>query len=179
MLTVFDLMSRTLVTVSPGTTLREALMLLAEHRVSGAPVVSRGRVVGVVSATDLLAVENNAFAAAEADGAALPNEAHQVTGFWVAADESAVAYLGEAWADPWSEPTGRLASGRDTLSRHTVAEVMSRPICWVPPELPVRDAAAYMTNAGVHRVLVLDGDRLVGVLSTVDIVRAVGNGLTL
>jgi CBS domain-containing protein len=36
-----------------------------------------------------------------------------------------------------------------------------------------------MTRAGVHRVLVLDGDRLVGILSAVDIVRAVGQGLVL
>jgi CBS domain-containing protein len=183
MLTVSSLMSRTVVTVGPDTTLHKALTLFAEHRISGAPVVAAGIVLGVVSATDLLDMEATALAAAVVSGSLNADDARERPAFWQTADEPPAAYFGEVWADPGADVPEMLRrgsdSGQDVLSGHTVSEVMSRPICWVPPEMAVRDAAAYMTRAGVHRILVLDGDRLVGVLSAVDIVRAVGESLAL
>jgi len=52
-----DVMSRDVVTVDLSTPLREVAALLAEKRISGLPVVSEGRVVGVVSEADVLAKE--------------------------------------------------------------------------------------------------------------------------
>ena len=51
MLALRDIMTADVVTVSPQTTLREAMELLAQRHLSGAPVVSGGELVGVVSAT--------------------------------------------------------------------------------------------------------------------------------
>lgn len=52
---VKDLMSRDVVTVSPGATVKHAAELLVEHKVSGLPVVDTdGRVLGVISERDLL-----------------------------------------------------------------------------------------------------------------------------
>lgn len=56
MLRIKDIMTTKVVSASPGTTLREALELLSEHQISGAPVLENGRIVGIFSATDLLAV---------------------------------------------------------------------------------------------------------------------------
>ena len=41
---------------------------------------------------------------------------------------------------------------------------------------PVREAASLMTVEQIHRVIVLDGKRLVGILSASDIAAAVGRG---
>ncbi|MFZ7942173.1 MULTISPECIES: CBS domain-containing protein [Bacillaceae] len=49
---VEDIMSRTLVTVSPDTTSKEAAMLMAEHQVRRLPVVENGELVGIVSLGD-------------------------------------------------------------------------------------------------------------------------------
>jgi CBS domain-containing protein len=46
----------------------------------------------------------------------------------------------------------------------------------VRPDDEVRVAARRMSAADVHRVLVLEGGRLVGILSASDIVRAVAAG---
>ena len=46
----------------------------------------------------------------------------------------------------------------------------------VTPDDDVREAARQMLYADVHRLFVTDGDRLIGVISTTDIVRAVANG---
>jgi CBS domain-containing protein len=46
----------------------------------------------------------------------------------------------------------------------------------VAPDEDVREAARQMLYAEVHRLFVAEGDRLVGVISTTDIVRAVATG---
>jgi CBS domain-containing protein len=177
MLKVRDLMSTDIVAMPPEATLRDALELFAERHISGAPVVSGGRVLGVVSATDLIDFETDAQPPGGTASHAVAEEM-EAPGHWLEGDEPPAAYFGEVWADTGAdllEEFQRAEEGeRDLLSRHTASEIMSRPICWVPPDLDIADAAAYLTKAGVHRVLVLDGGRLVGVLSAMDIVRAVG-----
>jgi CBS domain-containing protein len=52
---VRELMTSPAVTVGPGTTLKQAVHLLDEHRISAMPVVDdTGRIVGVVSEADVL-----------------------------------------------------------------------------------------------------------------------------
>jgi predicted transcriptional regulator len=54
-LTAGDLMSRGVVTVPQGTTLRAAAQILLHEQISGVPVVdAAGRCVGILSATDFL-----------------------------------------------------------------------------------------------------------------------------
>ena len=53
MLKLRDIMTRELVTLSPEHSLREAMSILSSRPISGAPVVTNGKVVGVVSLTDL------------------------------------------------------------------------------------------------------------------------------
>jgi CIC family chloride channel protein len=67
---------------------------------------------------------------------------------------------------------GRVALFEETLVRDLMTP---RPVT-VTPTATVKEAAQLLLYADVHRVFVLDGDRLVGVLSTTDIVRAVATG---
>lgn len=52
--TVGDVMTRSVVTVDPAATVPEAARLLAESRISGAPVVSEGQLVGMVTEHDIV-----------------------------------------------------------------------------------------------------------------------------
>jgi CBS domain-containing protein len=51
---VRDLMSKPPLTVSPDMSLRDLAAFLTEHEISGVPVIENGRVVGVVSASDIV-----------------------------------------------------------------------------------------------------------------------------
>jgi CBS domain-containing protein len=51
---VVDVMTAPVITVSPETPLKRAAALMLEHRISGVPVVADGRLVGVLSETDIL-----------------------------------------------------------------------------------------------------------------------------
>ena len=50
----FKAMSETLITVTPSTTIREAARLLRERKIGALPVVDDGKLVGVITTTDVL-----------------------------------------------------------------------------------------------------------------------------
>jgi CBS domain-containing protein len=57
-----------------------------------------------------------------------------------------------------------------------VAELMTPLLFAVQKDDPIQEAALLMTAEQIHRVIVLDGNRLIGILSAFDIVAAVGRG---
>lgn len=74
------------------------------------------------------------------------------------------------------------AEARDAVEREALFEQMMvrdimtpRPLT-VSPEADVREAAQQMLYAEIHRLFVTNGNKLVGVISTTDIVRAVATG---
>ena len=59
-----------------------------------------------------------------------------------------------------------------------VADVMARDLLTVEGDVSVEDAVRRMNERRVGAVLVLEGDRLVGVFTERDVLRAVADGLT-
>ena len=59
-----------------------------------------------------------------------------------------------------------------------VGDVMSRDLLTADPATPLVDAAAAMTRRHVGAMLVLEGERLVGVVTERDVLRAVASGDT-
>lgn len=129
---VRDLMQVALKTVGPNAPVADAIMTLADCHISAVPVVdAAGRMLGVVSSTDILTSE------AEASG-----------------------------------PTEREGLFEDT----SVSEIMTPRPLTVSPDADVREAAQQMLYAEIHRLFVVEADRVVGVISTSDIMRAVAAG---
>jgi Zn-dependent protease/CBS domain-containing protein len=62
---------------------------------------------------------------------------------------------------------------REEWSRHTVAELMQRDLkaVSIPPDAQALDALTKMQRTGSSRLLVTDGDRLVGIVSLKDLLR--------
>ena len=58
----------------------------------------------------------------------------------------------------------------------TVGDVMSRDLLTIAPETTLVEAAAAMTARRVGAVLVVAGDRLTGILTERDVMRAVASG---
>src|SRR5262245_60036745 len=177
MVRVRDIMTSELVTVTPETSIREAMELLGREHVSGVPVVSGGRVLGVVTATDLLT-----FAGA-LSGVPTEREADETEwGEWIdplpveadSGGEPGTAFFAELWDDAGADVVTRTANVAgpewNALDEHEVSEVMTRaPIIALPPDADVREAADLMRRRRIHRVLVTDGDDLVGIGSALDI----------
>lgn len=180
-LTLGDVMSHDVVSVSPELAIRDVIRLLAAKRVGGVPVISGRTVVGVVSAADIVA-----FAASLAgvpterptdEGPGQDDEDWPPVGEWRDGDEPAAAYYSELWADADAAVDDRFADAAspewDALGDHIVSEVMTRRLVSLAPSASVVAAADYMRQARIHRVLVMRHGELLGVVSASDIARAV------
>lgn len=175
MLTVRELMRTDPPTLGPEETLRSAVDVLVSAGTGGAPVVSGGRLVGVVSLSDVLAFE--------ADAPGVPVYRPEMdNGLEDGFDdgEEAGLWLAEMWEDAEADLVSRLKRTDgpewDELDEHSVAEVMTRKVVAVAPEDTVQQAARAMDRAGVHRLVVTEHGQVVGVLGARDIVRAVARG---
>ena len=129
---VSELMQRHVKTVSPDAAVNDAVVTLADSHISALPVVDGpGRMVGVISSTDILTSEAEAQDAVEREA---------------------------------------------LFEQMMVRDIMTPRPLTVTPEADVREAAQQMLYADIHRLFVVNGERVVGVISTTDIMRAVATG---
>jgi CBS domain-containing protein len=176
MLRLHDIMTRQLVTISPEHSLRDAMSILASNHISGAPVLANGTVVGVISLTDLAE-----FAASDPG---VPTERPE-WGEWgepldfPEGEEPSSTFFTQLWDDAGADVAERIdeTGGPEwnALQESTVGEAMTRHVLALAPGTAVDYAANFMRNAGIHRVLVMDGGRLLGVVTTKDISDAVAD----
>jgi CBS domain-containing protein len=61
-----------------------------------------------------------------------------------------------------------VAKGKEA-SGVLVHEIMTKPVITVPPNCSLQDCAALMARADIRRVLVFDGQDIVGIVSSTDI----------
>jgi CBS domain-containing protein len=132
---VADIMQRTVFTLTPDTSARQAARILFERDISGAPVVESGKVIGVVSASDLLQL---------------------------------LAYGAEA-----ELPRDAAEAGDSAAPQPTVRDLMLPATFHVEESTTLPKLAGFLLHAGVHRALVMNQGRLVGIVSTTDVLRAV------
>lgn len=124
-LRVREIMSTEVFTIAANASIDEAARRLSELRISGAPVIEGGRIVGVVSKSDLV------------------------------------------------DPENRAVNG----GKPTVGHVMMPMVYAVRPGDPAILAVRLMAEEGIHRVVVVDqGGKLVGIVSTMDVIRALAQG---
>lgn len=175
MLRVREIMTPHVVTLSPDATLREAIETLVSCRIGGAPVLDGTKIVGVLSAPDVLEFESVTPAAHHAESEEPEGSMLEPAEEWTEGDDAPAAFFTDLWSNEDTTITDFAAESTqwDFLNDHTVAEAMSRSVCTLPVNLEVSAAAQRMLAAGVQRALVTEDDDLVGILTTTDILRAV------
>lgn len=142
-----DIMYKAVVTVTPDHTIQQAASLMVEHGISGLPVVDKsGKVVGMVSESDLMR------------HAGAGTDHHR--SWWL-----------------------RALMGRESLAREyikenarRVADVMTTPILTASPDTPVRELADMLERNSIKRVPVVKDDKLVGIVSRANLLRALARG---
>jgi len=148
-----DLMERDVITVTPETRLLDVHRLFVEEEIHGAPVVDDNLVVhGVVSTLDLLRLVRDEFE---------PGAGSTTTTY----------FRGDL---PYSSPDWQQMPEdiQDRMQRLTAADAMSRTLVGIGPDATIHEIAARMLDQHVHRLLVLEGDMLLGVVTTFDLMRA-------
>ena len=144
-----DIMTTALHTVEPTTPIRDVIRTLLDHQISGLPVVEDGRVVGVISEGDLI----------------LRERAHRPRG--------GMAYL----AQQLFEDHAKLAEEYKKAHGLVAEDVMTRNVVTVLPGTPVGEIAHLLAERNIKRVPVVDGGRLIGIVSRRDVLRATADRL--
>ncbi len=172
-MTVRDIMQGQVVSVSLDTTARQLARLLADEEISGVPVLDgNGDLAGVVSQTDLVRL-----AAEEADihltasvlrreVARLPDpdaepEEPDPYGFFLPED---TPFSARSFLDALPE------SDFDTM---TVGEIMTPVTFSVPPDMTLAQLADFLVRGRIHRAVVVEEDKLLGIVTSNDVLRAV------
>lgn len=159
---VSELMQRDVATLSADATAEEAISTFEEYHISGAPVVDGGgTLIGVLSASDIARREH-------VSNDRIQTERSEYY-LQVARDESRDDAVFDEAPFPQSDYSPEAMAGA------RVRDWMNPSVVSVEPSASVRDACRIMAGESIHRVLVVEEGKLVGILSSFDVVRAVAN----
>lgn len=153
-------MTRTVVTLSPDMMLEQAAERLVEKGISGAPVVDdRGRLLGILSESDLLR-RLRQIAEESLGKRYLADRVHSL---------DLLAFLSEREHAAVDEVYRKLRATK-------VQEAMTRRVETVKPTDSLETVAAVMIQHDVNRVPVVEGDRVVGIVTRADLARFLAHG---
>jgi acetoin utilization protein AcuB len=127
---VRDYMTRDPLTIPPETTHPDAVALMRKHRIRRLPVVSKGRLVGIVSELDLLSNQ--------------PSPATSLSVYEII----------------------------ELLARLRIQDIMVKPVMTVEGDCPMEEAACIMVSKKIGCLPVMEGEKLVGIITETDIFRA-------
>ncbi len=156
---VREVMRKEVATLSPDDAIETALESFEEAGISGAPVVDMGgRLVGVLTLADVartehlkddrLSARRGGYEMGEPVGEEFSDELDPDEVFYVKEDYSSEA-----------------------LGRDLVGDWMTREVVSVGPDEDLAQACRAMADRKIHRVFVTDQEKLVGMITSFDVVR--------
>jgi len=138
-----DIMTETVIACVPETKLEDVVKTLADNGISGMPVIdAQQRVVGLISESDLLL----------SDRLEPPRVKTALYGWYI---------LRQSVIDRAAQERGLRAE-----------DVMTTDVITFDPEARVERIAETMVARKINRVPIVEGGKLVGILSRADIIRA-------
>ncbi len=146
-----DIMNTDVLSVRDDMTVQELADFLTEREILGAPVVdAEGEVVGVVSCTDI--------------AQSTTTEATMLV------KKSTPGFYEHGWENKLGqdEMVRLQVEEKESLP---VREIMTPTIYTVPENTPISDIAKAMVAGRIHRLLVTRGSRLVGIITTLDMLK--------
>jgi CBS domain-containing protein len=144
MLKVREIMSEDVITISPDTDVEDAAKVLSEHGISGVPVVEGNKLVGIVSESDLIIKDKKLH---------FPDYINVIGG---------IIYL---------ESYNKFKEEFKKFIAIQIKDLMSEDVITVTPDDTIEDAATIISDEDVNRLPVVEGDKVVGILTRADIVK--------
>jgi len=139
---VADVMTRSVISIAPDDLMRKAAQLMLQYDVSGFPVLDRGELVGIITEGDFLRRGETG------------TERHRTR--WI-----------EILAGP-----GRIAEEYAHAHGRKVGEVMTREVVTIAEDSSLEEAVRLMERYHINRLPVVKGDRMIGMLSRSNLLRA-------
>jgi CBS domain-containing protein len=141
-----DIMTRTVITVAPDASIRQAVRLMLQHKISGLPVVdAAGRLVGMVTEGDFL---------------------RRV--------ETGTERKRTRWIELFTGPS-RMADDYIRSHGRRIDEVMTRDPVTISADTPLDQVVSLMERHRVKRLPVVADGKVVGIVSRANLVRALAS----
>ena len=145
---VKDVMCHDLLTVPPDMLVSELGLYLTDHNISGAPVLEKGKLVGVVSLRDI--------------AASVPSEP-------VHEPRRGHAYFRDLWAE--DEARGFVVEHSGSAS---VRDIMTPAVYTIAGTASLNSLVDMMRRSSIHRVIVVnDLEVPIGIVTTTDMMRLI------
>ncbi|MFA4933891.1 MAG: CBS domain-containing protein [Candidatus Omnitrophota bacterium] len=141
-----DIMTKNVITVSPEMKIHKLAELFIDKNISGAPVVDEaGKLLGVVKEEGVIFQDKKVH---------LPTFINLSFGFITLGSER------------YNEEIKKITAS-------TVSSIMEKDITTINPNIEIEDAATLMLEKEIYYLPVVDKDKLVGLITKKDIVRAI------
>ncbi|MCC5910668.1 MAG: CBS domain-containing protein [Clostridiaceae bacterium] len=143
-----DIMTTPVISINPSNTLKEAVQILAEKKISGLPVVDfENKMIGMISEKDIVEYTN---------------KLHVIR-----------LINSSVWISPYDDVSfiTSYKKGFELLSKTKVEEVMSKKVVSVKENASGEEIAKLMKKKNVNRIPVTNDDGvLIGIISRADLI---------
>jgi CBS domain-containing protein len=152
---VRDFMRRDVFFVRPDNSVFDVAKVFSQNNISGAPVVDKGKVIGVVSISDIIRFMNMKLVKANA----ISREPQSLSFLLLN-----LVKMGKDYIDFKKE--------LERISRIEIKHMMSKKVIHISPEANLFEAAEMMEKNDVNRLPVIENDKLVGIIARADLIKA-------
>ncbi|MDI6785838.1 MAG: CBS domain-containing protein [bacterium] len=143
-----DIMTKDVIVVSVDTPVKEVAAVLANNRISGVPVLNKEKeIVGIITENDLIAIDKNI---------------HFPTAITIL---GGVIYLNSKSFD---EDLKKILATK-------AEDIMTKDVVSISKEMDISEIATIMCEKRFHLLPVMEGNKLIGIISKADIVRIIAN----
>jgi CBS domain-containing protein len=147
-----DIMTKNVICVKPDMRINELNKVFIKDRINGAPVVDEnGDLIGVVSKSDIVNYD-------------LKKGMHA---------SSMSDYYNSTGLEP-QQMTDDFITDTLTFVDATVKDIMKPSVITGQPDDSIQDLSREMYDKKIHRLVIVEGSKVVGIVSTLDILKIVG-----
>jgi CBS domain-containing protein len=147
-----DIMTKNVICINPDMRINELDKVFVKDRINGAPVVDEnGDLIGVVSKSDIINYD-------------LKKGMHA---------SSMSDYYSSTGLEP-QQMTDDFITNTLSFSDATVKDIMKSSVITGQPDDSIQDLSKKMYDKKIHRLVIVEGSKVVGIVSTLDILKVVG-----
>jgi CBS domain-containing protein len=145
--------------VRPDFSVFDVAKVFSKNHISGAPVVERGRVTGMISISDITKFMSIRLVQSDVLSDLITHDPSSMSIMLLA-----LVKMGKDYADFKKE--------LERMSHFRVKDMMSRTVVAVSPDAPLFEAAGLMDRYDVNRLPVIERNKLIGIITRADLLRA-------
>lgn len=147
-----EIMTKDVVYLTPNQKVSDIVKLFAQHDISGAPVQNGdGNLIGICSETDILKTLKTRFSELKMVYSSLP-------------------VMGISFVN--APVDKKVKEAFEEVASFTVDKVMTKNVHSLPPTATVSEAVKLMAKHNINRLPVVEGRKVVGIVTRGDIIKA-------